>query len=355
MLSQSTATPKLFIGMDIHKKSWQLHFRTDISDHRGFTMPPDPDKLNAYVLKNFSGHSIHLAYEIGCCGFWTARHFLNLGWKVTVVNPADIKRSDKHRYQKTDKIDSRHLCRELDKGELKPIYIPTEQQDQLRSLLRQRNNVVKMLRKQKSYIKASLLYQGIDIPSQYDNPNWSKAFMQWLNDLKWTYITGEQSMQSKLRIIELLHHEYLEIGNQLRSYCRKHFKKDYYLLKSIPGIGGYLASAVLAELGDIRRFNNEREFSNYIGLVPGIYQSDETSKAMNLSPRCRALLRSYIIEASWVALRLNPELQSYYRKHQGRNSKNIIVKIAHKLVRAMLSVVKNEKPYQVNYSMQKTK
>jgi transposase len=43
-------------------------------------------------------------------------------------------------------------------------------------------------------------------------------------------------------------------------------KKDYN--PSIPGIGGYLASVILAECGDLRRFNNEGQFSSYIGLVP---------------------------------------------------------------------------------------
>jgi hypothetical protein len=38
----------------------------------------------------------------------------------------------------------------------------------------------------------------------------------------------------------------------------------------------------------------------------------------------------------------------------GKNPKTIIVKVAHKMVRAMLSVIKNEKPYQVNYSFQQT-
>jgi transposase len=41
-------------------------------------------------------------------------------------------------------------------------------------------------------------------------------------------------------------------------------------LKSIPGIGGYLASVILAECGDLRRFNNEGQFSSYIGLVPEV-------------------------------------------------------------------------------------
>jgi hypothetical protein len=62
------------------------------------------------------------------------------------------------------------------------------------------------------------------------------------------------------------------------------------------------------------------------------------------------LLRSYLIEAAWIALRRNPEMQAYYRRHMGKEPKAIIVKIAHKLVRAILSVIKNERPYQINHA-----
>ena len=353
MNAQTTATSKLFIGLDIHKKQWTVHIKTDICEHRRFTMPPSPDALFQYVFNHFATHQAAVAFEIGCCGFWPAREMLGYGWQVVVVNPGDIKRSDKHRYQKTDVIDSRHLSRQLLKEELEGIYVPSEEQEQLLSLLRQRNHITKGLRKEKSLIKASLLYAGIRIPEQYDNPNWSHAFLDWLKELPWTYVPGKESLLSKLRILDVLHQEYLDIANLLRAWCRKHHPKDYYLLKSIPGIGGYLSAAILAELGDLRRFNNERQLSNYISFVPGIYQSDDTSRTMGLTPRSRSLLRSYIIEAAWIALRRNPELQAYYRKHQGKNSKAIIVKVAHKLVRAMLSVIKNERPYQINYQAEK--
>jgi len=45
MQSQIIATPKLFIGKDIHKKSWSVHLRTDLFEHKGFSMPPEPGKL----------------------------------------------------------------------------------------------------------------------------------------------------------------------------------------------------------------------------------------------------------------------------------------------------------------------
>jgi transposase len=353
MQSQIIASPKLFIGMDIHKKSWSVHLRTDLFDHKGFAMPPDSSKLVDYVTTHFADHEVSLTYEAGCCGFSAARYFLNMGWQVKVVNPADVPRRDKQNYQKTDKLDCRNLCKQLQLDQLHGIYIPKEAEEQLRSLLRQRNQVVRQLRRAKSHIKGLLLFHGISVPDQYDNPNWSKDFLNWLNNIQWNHTTGTQCLESKMRILTLLNSEYLQTSNELRAYCRKYHPKDYYLLKSIPGIGGLLAAAVLAELGDIRRFNNESEFSNYIGLVPGIHQSSETDNKIGITPRCKALLRSYLIESSWVAIRTDPEIQAYYRKHAGRNPKSVIVKVAHKMCRRILSVIKNEMPYQISYSSKK--
>ena len=348
MLPQITAIPKLYIGLDIHKKTWAVHLRTDIADHRSMTIPPIAEKLAAYAQHHFPDHQVSITYESGCCGFSAARYFKQLGWQVTVVNPADITRIQKQQFQKTDHIDCRMLCRHLELNQLKAIYIPTEAQDQLRSLVRHRNTVVKQLRQVKLQIKGMLLYHGITIPEQYDNPNWSKAFLYWLQEISWQFSPAAYSMHSKLRILNALHTEYLSCANELRSYCRKHHKKDYYLLKSIPGIGGYLAASLLAELGDLRRFNNEDELSAYIGMIPAMRNSGTTEKTIGITPRGKSLIRSYLIEAAWVAIRRDPQMQLYYRKQFGKNIKNIIVKVAHKLVKRILSVIKNERPYQVS-------
>lgn len=352
MNTQTTAMPKLYIGMDIHKKSWSVHFRTDLFDHRGFTMPPQPEKLFDYVTTHFSDHQVFITYESGCCGFSAARFFIQLGWEVVVINAADIPRIQKQQFQKSDRIDCLHLCRHLQQQHLKAIYIPTEQQDHLRSLVRHRNSVIKQVRQVKLQIKSMLLYQGIVIPEAFDNSNWSKAFLEWLKQLQWNNCTATYSVHSKLRILSLLHTEYLECANELRSYCRKNHNKDYYLLKSIPGIGGYLASAILAELGDIRRFNNETQFSSYIGMIPSMRNSGATEKTLGITPRSKGLIRSYLIEAAWIAIRRDPEMQAYYRKHFGKNIKNIIIKVAHKMVKRILSVIKNETPYQINHNRQ---
>lgn len=226
----------------------------------------------------------------------------------------------------------------------------SQAQDELKCLLRQRAEVTRQLRSVKITIKSLLLYSGIKVPENYDNPNWSKDFLNWIGQLSWSEPTGKICMESKLRMYQYIHLEYLHLSNELRAYCRKHHKKDYYLLKSIPGVGGYLAAAILAELGDLRRFNNETQFASYVGLIPCIKNSGGKENVFGVTPRCKPLLRSYIIESAWIALRMDPQMQTYYRTHAGKNPKSIIVKIARKLLNRMLSVIKNERPYQINYT-----
>ena len=350
-LQDALIKPKIFIGLDIHKKSWTVSIQTDLFFHKTYSMPSISEDLYQYVERTFPDHEVDLVYEAGCCGFSSARYFLNLGWNVLVVNPADIKTGDKERYQKTDALDSKNLFNQLKSGVLRGIHIPTEEQEQFMTLARHRTQVTKKLRQTKTHIKSMLLFHGIKVPAEFDNSNWTKDFIKWLEELKFSTVCGDFALQGKLRMYKFIKSEYLQIANQMRAYCRKTNKKDYNLLKSIPGIGGYLASVILAECGDLRRFNNESQFSSFVGLVPGIYNSGGTEKCLGITPRSRSQLRSYLVEAAWVAIRKDTEMQNYYRKHQGKNVKSIIIKVAHKMARRILSVVKTETAYQTNRNL----
>ena len=350
-LHDALTIPKIFIGLDIHKQSWSVSIQTDLFFHKTYSMPSNCSDLYDYVEKHFPSHEVHLVYEAGCCGFTTARYFLNLGWTVLVVNPADVKKGDKERYQKTDAIDSKLLSNQLKSAVLKGIYIPSEKEEQFMTLARHRTQITKKLRQTKSHIKSMLLYHGIKIPQQFDNSNWSNDFLVWLDQVKFSTISGDLALKGKLRMYRFIKSEYLEIANQMRAYCRKEYKKDYYLLKSIPGIGGYLSAVIIAECGDLRRFNTEGQFASFVGLVPGIYNSGGSEKCLGITPRSRSQLRSYLVEAAWIAIRKDAEIQQYYRKHHGKNVKSIIVKVAHKMARRILSVVKTETPYRVNKNL----
>jgi len=325
------SSPQLYIGIDVHKKSWSVNLRTDLFDHKTFSMTPDTAQLIRYVDQHFSSHQVKCCYEASCCGYMPYRELSKVGWEVLVVNSPDVPVINKHQQNKNDIVDCRHLCKQLQAGQLRGIYVPDEKQEQLRSLFRQRNNLTMALRKIKCHIKGELLYYGIGLPGQYNNNNWSKEMLGWLESQSWKHETGRCSLHSKLRHLNFAYYEWLRVSNELRAYVRKEYKNDYYLLRTVPGIGPLTAIGILAELGDLRRFKKFDKLCSYVGLVPSVYSSAEKIQTRGMTPRSKQLLRSYLIEAAWTAVRKDMVLQEYYRSHAGKPSNKIIVKVARKL------------------------
>lgn len=345
MVTQQTALPKLFIGIDIHKRSWKVHCSTDLFSGKSFSMSPKAEQLLDYVLKHFPDHEVSVAYEAGCCGYSAHRCFESYGWVSLVVNPADIHRKGKERHTKTDRIDAQLIARELKDGRLESIVVPGREREELRSLFRRRNDLVKDFRRIKSYIKMQLLYFGIKEPEEFDNDHWSHKYREWLDAMVFRYPTAKATLDSRMRFFRFVDQELRDVSTQLRRYCKTHHKKDYMLLRSIPGIGGIVACGILCELGDLRRFNSVKHLAGYVGLAPGVHQSGGNFKTMGMSMRAHRLIRSYFVEAAWQAIRADPVMQAYYRKHIGKDTKKIIVKVARKLLCRTLAVIKTETPY----------
>lgn len=67
-------------------------FCTDLFDGAAKISVPDPDAFKKYVDQHYADYELSCAYEAGCCGYSAARAFQSYGWKVLVVNPADIPR-----------------------------------------------------------------------------------------------------------------------------------------------------------------------------------------------------------------------------------------------------------------------
>ena len=155
-------------------------------------------------------------------------------------------------------------------------------------------------------------------------------------------------MLSNLKQVEFLHYETNEIGNQLRKYCRTHHKKTYNLLRSVPGVGPLTAICFISEIGDIKRFNNFKQLSCLVGLMPTTYQSSDTNRTQRLTPRALRIMRSYLVEAAWQAVRIDPILREYYKNHTGKKPNDIIVKVARKLLSRMYGVLRTETEYQLN-------
>jgi transposase len=126
------------------------------------------------------------------------------------------------------------------------------------------------------------------------------------------------------------------------------YKHNAELLISVPGIGPTVSTLFLLEIGDIRRFPSFEQLNNFVGFYPGSDDSGEKHQSTGISPRKHKQLRSHLIEAAWLAIRIDPALLEAYRQLTKRmDGKKAIIRIARKLLRRMRSVLLTETPYQM--------
>ena len=147
---------KVYIGLDVHLQNWRASIAMDEITYKTISIDPCADILYNYLDRNFPKGEYYSAYEAGFCGFSVHRALQEKGINNIVVNPADIPTTDKERKQKEDKRDSRKIARSLRNGELKGIFIPKKQTEELRGLIRYRQNIVKEIARNKTRIKSFL-------------------------------------------------------------------------------------------------------------------------------------------------------------------------------------------------------
>jgi transposase len=188
----------IYVGFDVHLKSWKVTIMTDNLIIKTFSQTPSPDALHQYLNNNFPGATYHSAYEAGFCGYWIHNKLVSLGINSIVVNPADIPTTDKEKVQKEDSRDSRKIARSLRSGELIAIYVPSLKTLEDRTLLRTRALLVKDLTRYKNRIKSFLYFHGIEFPEQFNKPDthWSKRFLLWLESISMLEKSGKIALNA---------------------------------------------------------------------------------------------------------------------------------------------------------------
>ncbi len=200
MSTPITTVSNLYIGIEIHKRSWKVHFSIDLFIGKSFSMSLAPEQLLKYVSRYFSAYHVNVAYEAGCCGYYAHHCFEGYGWCSLVVNPAYIHRKRKEKHTKTDRVDAQLISRELKDGRLDSIVVSDVKQEEFRSLFRRRNDLVKDFLRIKSSIKMQLLYFGIKESEEFDNNHWSHKYRHWLDDMVFKYPTAKATLESRSMI-----------------------------------------------------------------------------------------------------------------------------------------------------------
>ncbi len=121
---------------------------------------------------------------------------------------------------------------------------------------------------------------------------------------------------------------------------------NYEYIRSIPGIGDNLSSRILAELGDISRFNNASQVVAYCGIDPQIYQSGQTSGLrLKLSKKGNKKLRCllYLAVTCMIKTSRNTVSVDFYKKKKadGLAPRSALVASMNKLIRIIYSLCKS--------------
>ncbi|HKG67811.1 MAG TPA: IS110 family transposase [Segetibacter sp.] len=173
-------------------------------------------------------------------------------------------------------------------------------------------------------------------------------FIMWLKTIDCRQSSRRNALNYMISQMEFLRKELLHISNDIRKMMREQrYKTNYYLLRSIPGIGPLTAASLLVEIGDVKRFETFYHLNSFVGLLPMEHSSGENESKGILTVRKHRQLRSDLVESAWTAKRTDPAMSLYFHEQVKRkDSKIVIIKIARKLLSRIRYVLINQRSYE---------
>jgi transposase len=310
-------------------------------------------------------------------------------FRVVLINPLRTRRFAEEDLQrtKTDAIDAVGIARFLRQKRPAPIAVPDEATQELRELVRLRDQLVAQTQEQVNRLHrlvdlgfpeltrlvsdlsgplATTLLQRYQTARQFasERPRRLAKLVYAGHNIVGDEL-AQQIVDAAKRSVGAHHGEAYQI--QVRYACeqlellRRQLRKISRdidglidklelgkLLVTIPGIGPLTAARVLAEAGDLSRFRDGHALASYIGLVPGLRHSGKSIPThAALAPMGNARLRRGLYMPTLTAVRKNPWLRAFYDRlvKAGKPKKLALVAAARKLVLAIFSVVKNRRPF----------
>lgn len=336
---------KVYVGIDVHKKTYSVTVICGAEIVARDTMQASPDGLGRYLKKRFLGAQIFSVYEAGFSGFGLHRKLVELGVRNIVINAASLQTAANDKV-KTDKRDSKKLAEQLKDGRLKAISIPSTEEELKRVLTRTREQIVKHRAKLANQIKSKLHYFGL-IGCGDDNKPMSEAYLKRIE---------KQELPAELiYCLRLLGEQWKFLTMKLKEIADKmaeQAKGDAALEKvyrSVPGVGSVSARVLSNELGNLsERFHNERALFSFTGLTPGEHSSGDSVHKGNISRQGSSRIRKYLTEIAWRAIGKDEALGEIFKRIAAtRGKKRAIVAIARKIIGRVRSCFRQDCLYQV--------
>jgi transposase len=304
---EAKAKPEVIkLGLDLHARQV-----TECRQLDGSTPKPaqkwDPWKLLAQVESWVkAGIRVYSCYEAGACGYWYHRELVQCGAINWVVAPQPLEQG--RRGQKTDRLDAGALLRHLEgylggnRHALSVVPVPTPEQEQQRSVVRYREQLLRDRRRAEARGRALVLGQGVLAPRGWWRlevwPKFRRQLPQWTLPQVEYWQERALAADAKERKVRL------ELEKRVN--------------KLLPvGVGALSWMVLEQELRGWDRFQNRRQIASYTGLCPGIHSSDSRSREGSINRCGNSVVRYTLIEMAWRFLRWQPQYRPIQKLRQG--------------------------------------
>jgi transposase len=371
-------------GLDVHKRQVQACLLvttpagTVAHEQRSFgTMSEDLLALREWLLA--TGCTCVAMESTG--SFW--KPIVNLlegDLEVQVVNAAHIKQVPG---RKTDVRDAAWIAGLLRHGLLRPSFIPSRAQRELRDLTRYRMSLVdersaEVNRLQKVLEDANLKVAGIatDILGKSGREMLDRI-VAGETDAARLAQCARGRMRAKIPVLEAAlagtvnaHHRWLlarmlaridaldallaEVSAQIAERLAP-YEELLVLLDTIPGVGRQTAETLLAEIGtDMGQFPDADHLASWAGMVPGNHESAGKRKSGTTRKGSRWLRASLVVAAQAAGRSTGTALGARYRALAARRGKKrAAVAVGHSILLAVYHVLADHHPYDEHYQVPK--
>jgi len=311
-----------YLGLDVHKETIAVAIAPggDSEVRLYGIIGGTLDALDKLIKKlQLPGVELRFVYEAGPCGYVICRHLKKKGLHCEVVAPSLIPRKASDRV-KTDRRDAQQLARLYRAGELTAIYVPDEEDEAVRDLVRARNAAVIDQRKARQRLKGFLLRLGFRYTGK---SSWNDAHQRYLARLTMPRPQQQIVFQEYIEAINV-ESQRLERLTRAMENALPGWKWEPVVraLMSLRGVQIIVAMTLVAEAGDLSRFDDPRQLMAYFGLVPSEHTSSDKRWLGGITKCGNGACRRVLTEAAWQ-YRLAPKVSPQLRVRQEQQPKVI--------------------------------
>lgn len=311
-----------YIGLDVHKDSIAVSIAPQNSTEvrRYGIIGGSLDAVDK-LLKKLSQDGIELrfVYEAGPCGFVLCRHLRAKGFHCDVIAPSLIPKKPSDRV-KTDHRDADQLARLFRAGELTVVHIPDPEDEAIRDLVRARYAAIDDQRRVRHRLKGFLLRLGFRYSGR---SNWTDAHKRYLAGLLMPYPPQQIAFQEFIHAIDDASERVQRLTQAVEAALPGwKWEPVVQALMSLRGVQVLTAMTLVAEIGDLSRFENPRSLMHFLGLTCSEHSSSDQRVQGGITRCGNAHCRRVLAEAAWH-YRLKPMVSAAMQKRQEHQSQTV--------------------------------